>query len=119
MNRMDMMGYVATPKGRRTNLTGLLSILMVSKDKETKTVIGNYIAKATGRSGGGGVDRGFGHRMGTPPRKKTVHRLEVQGARDLTTLGVRIMKYDPKKEKWYATGHPTKRHTAGRVEAVA
>jgi len=111
MNRLDAMGYVPTEKGRRTNLSGVLRILMNTEDKETRIVLNNFIRRATSRG-----DMGFGRRGGTPPRRKTRWRLEMQAAKGCTGAAKRMIKYDIANGKFYADGHPTKKHTAGRTE---
>lgn len=118
MNRLDAMGYVPTEKGRRTNLSQVLRILMSTEDKETKTVLNNFIRRATSSRSGRGY-RGEGQMMGTPPRGKTKWRMEVQAAKGCTGAAKRLIKFDAAKGKFYAGGHPTKKHTAGRVEMYA
>lgn len=111
MNRLQALGFVPTNTGMQSQLGKVLKIIMNSEDKETKLVLNNFIRRATGRG-----DLGFGRRGGTAPRRKTKWRLEMQAAKGCTGAAKRMIKYDIANGKFYADGHPTKKHTAGRVE---
>jgi hypothetical protein len=114
MNRLQALGFVPTEKGMRSQLGNVLKLFMGSDDHETRSVLNNFIRSSLGKG-----DLGFGRRGGTPPRRKTKWRLEIQAAKGCTGAAKRLIKFDAANRKFYAGGHPTKKHTAGRVEMYA